>query len=106
MERIKALQDRARERLRALNARNVFFKHADGGMGWPERGPFDGIIVTAAPIEIPADLLAQLADGGVLIAPVGEEHQVLVEVTRCGDRFEQRELEPVRFVPLLGGVVR
>src|SRR5690554_11947 len=73
VERIKPLQDRARERLRQLNIRNVLLKHADGGMGWPDRGPFDGIIVTAAPIEIPAELLAQLADGGVLIAPVGEE---------------------------------
>lgn len=106
VERIKALQDRARERLRQLQARNVFLKHADGGMGWPERGPFAGIIVTAAPVEIPRELLAQLEDGGVLIAPVGEEDQVLVEVVRRGDRFEHRELEPVRFVPLLGGVVR
>ncbi|WP_417567924.1 protein-L-isoaspartate(D-aspartate) O-methyltransferase [Marinobacter sp.] len=106
VERIKPLQDRARERLRQLKARNVFLKHADGGMGWPERGPFEGIIVTAAPIEIPAELLAQLADGGVLIAPVGEERQVLVEVIRRGDRFDHKELEPVRFVPLLGGVVR
>ncbi|WP_417517610.1 protein-L-isoaspartate(D-aspartate) O-methyltransferase [Marinobacter sp.] len=106
VERIKPLQDRARERLRQLNIRNVMLKHADGGMGWPERGPFDGIIVTAAPMEIPTELLDQLADGGVLVAPVGEEHQVLVEVIRNGDRFERRELEPVRFVPLLGGVVR
>ncbi|WP_407656704.1 protein-L-isoaspartate(D-aspartate) O-methyltransferase [Marinobacter antarcticus] len=106
VERIKPLQDRARERLRQLNIRNVMLKHADGGMGWPERGPFDGIIVTAAPMEVPSELLDQLADGGVLVAPVGEEHQVLVEVIRNGDRFERRELEPVRFVPLLGGVVR
>ncbi|MDO6825646.1 protein-L-isoaspartate(D-aspartate) O-methyltransferase [Marinobacter sp. 1_MG-2023] len=106
VERIKPLQDRARERLRQLNIRNVMLKHADGGMGWPERGPFDGIIVTAAPMEIPTELLGQLADGGVLVAPVGEEHQVLVEVIRNGDRFERRELEPVRFVPLLGGVIR
>ncbi|MFP3978837.1 protein-L-isoaspartate(D-aspartate) O-methyltransferase [Marinobacter sp. KMM 10035] len=106
VERIKPLQDRARDRLRQLNIRNVMLKHADGGMGWPDRGPFDGIIVTAAPVEIPSELLDQLADGGVLIAPVGEEHQVLVEVKRKGDQFERRELEPVRFVPLLGGVVR
>lgn len=106
VERIKPLQDRARDRLRQLNIRNVMLKHADGGMGWPERGPFDGIIVTAAPMEVPTELLDQLADGGVLVAPVGEERQVLVEVIRNGDRFERRELEPVRFVPLLGGVVR
>lgn len=106
VERIKPLQDRARDRLRQMSIRNVMLKHADGGMGWPERGPFDGIIVTAAPMEVPTELLDQLADGGVLIAPVGEEHQVLVEVIRNGEKFERRELEPVRFVPLLGGVVR
>lgn len=106
VERIKPLQDRARDRLRQLNIRNVMLKHADGGMGWPERGPFDGIIVTAAPMEVPTELLDQLADGGVLVAPIGEERQVLVEVMRNGDKFERRELEPVRFVPLLGGVVR
>lgn len=106
VERIKPLQDRARDRLRQLSIRNVLLKHADGGMGWPDRGPFDGIIVTAAPTEIPPELLAQLADGGVLIAPVGEKSQVLVEVTRHGDQFNYQELEPVYFVPLLGGVIR
>src|SRR5690554_4419219 len=106
VERIRPLQERARERLRQLNIRNVMLKHADGGMGWPDRGPFDGIIVTAAPVEVPKELLDQLADGGVLIAPVGEHEQVLVEIIRRGDSFERHELEPVRFVPLLGGVVR
>ncbi|MCM0612496.1 protein-L-isoaspartate(D-aspartate) O-methyltransferase [Marinobacter sediminum] len=106
VERIRPLQDRARDRLRQLNARNVLLKHADGGMGWPDRGPFDGIIVTAAPVEVPRELLAQLRDGGVLIAPVGEENQTLVEVIRRGDRFDHKELEPVHFVPLLGGVIR
>ncbi|BFN13896.1 MULTISPECIES: protein-L-isoaspartate(D-aspartate) O-methyltransferase [Marinobacter] len=106
VERIRPLQDRARDRLRQLNVRNVLLKHADGGMGWPERGPFDGIIVTAAPVEVPRELLDQLADGGVLIAPVGEENQVLVEIIRKGNRFERHNLEPVHFVPLLGGVIR
>ncbi|PPK51550.1 protein-L-isoaspartate(D-aspartate) O-methyltransferase [Marinobacter persicus] len=106
VERIRPLQDRARDRLRQLQMRNVLLKHADGGMGWPERGPFDGIIVTAAPVDVPRELLDQLADGGVLIAPVGEEQQVLVEVVRRGQHFERRELEPVRFVPLLAGVIR
>ncbi|MBZ2169876.1 MULTISPECIES: protein-L-isoaspartate(D-aspartate) O-methyltransferase [Marinobacter] len=106
VERIRPLQDRARHRLRQLDVRNVQMKHADGGMGWPDKGPFDGIIVTAAPEEIPEELLAQLDEGGVLIAPVGETDQVLVEVVRRGDRFVRRDLEPVRFVPLLGGVIR
>jgi len=106
VERIRPLQDRARDRLRQLSVRNVLLKHADGGMGWPERGPFDGIIVTAAPVEVPKELLDQLADGGVLIAPVGEENQVLVEIIRKGNHFERHNLEPVHFVPLLGGVIR
>ncbi|MGC8121493.1 protein-L-isoaspartate(D-aspartate) O-methyltransferase [Marinobacter sp. VGCF2001] len=106
VERIRPLQDRARDRLRQLNIRNVLLKHADGGMGWPERGPFDGIIVTAAPVEVPQELLEQLAEGGVLIAPVGEENQVLVKIIRKGNHFERHNLEPVRFVPLLGGVIR
>jgi len=106
VERIKPLQDRARDRLRQLELRNTLLKHADGGMGWPEKGPFDGILLTAAPREIPAELKAQLADGGVIVAPVGEAEQTLVKMVRQGDRFETTEIEPVHFVPLLGGVVR
>ncbi len=106
VERIKPLQDRARERLRQIGIRNVMLRHADGGMGWPEKGPFDGIIVTAAPREVPEELLEQLAEGGVLVAPVGDETQMLVEITRHGDKFKTREIEPVRFVPLLHGVIR
>lgn len=106
VERIKPLQDRARDRLRQLGLRNAMLKHADGGMGWPDQGPFDGIIVTAAPREVPQELKDQLADGGVIIAPIGEGAQMLVEVVREGDRFETRDIAPVRFVPLLGGVVR
>lgn len=106
VERIKPLQDKARERLRKLSQRNVVLRHADGGIGWPEKGPFDGIIVTAAPKTLPEELLAQLADGGVMIAPVGEESQMLVQVVRKGNDFETTDIEPVRFVPLLGGVVR
>ncbi|AKO52150.1 protein-L-isoaspartate O-methyltransferase [Marinobacter psychrophilus] len=106
VERIKSLQDRARERLRDLKCRNAVLRHADGGMGWPERGPYDGIIVTAAPTEVPTELLQQLADNGVLISPVGAERQILVQIVRRGDRFERTELEAVKFVPLLSGVVR
>lgn len=106
VERIKPLQDKARDRLRKLSLRNVVLRHADGGIGWPEKGPFDGIIVTAAPKTVPEELLAQLADGGVMIAPVGEESQMLVQVVRKGNDFETTDIEPVRFVPLLGGVVR
>lgn len=106
VERIKPLQDRARERLRQLELRNTLLKHADGGMGWPDKGPFDGIMLTAAPKEIPRELRAQLADGGVIVAPVGEDEQTLVKMVRYGDSFETTEIEAVNFVPLLGGVVR
>lgn len=106
VERIKPLQDRARDRLRTLGIRNVLLKHADGGMGWPDKGPFDGIIVTAAPREVPEELKTQLADGGVLVAPIGEDTQMLTEIVRHGDDYQINEVEPVRFVPLLGGVVR
>lgn len=106
VERIRVLQEQARQRLRKLGYRNVMLKLSDGGMGWPDKGPFDGIIVTAAPREMPRELLEQLADGGVMVVPVGEETQMLVEVVRQGDEFHTREIEPVRFVPLLGGVVR
>lgn len=106
LERIKALQDRARERLRQLGLRNVVLRHADGGLGWVDRGPFDAIIITAAPRELPRELLDQLADGGVMVGPVGEEEQTLVKVVRRGSQFVTTEIEPVRFVPLLGGVLR
>lgn len=106
VERIKPLQDRARERLRTLGYRNVMLRLADRGIGWPEQGPFDGILVTAAPKELPRDLMMQLADGGVLVIPVGEGTQMLTQVVRRGDDFDITDIEPVRFVPLLGGVVR
>ncbi|MDV3504001.1 protein-L-isoaspartate(D-aspartate) O-methyltransferase [Marinobacter sp. M-5] len=106
VERIKPLQDRARDRLRQLELRNTLLKHADGGMGWPDKGPFDGIMLTAAPKEIPSELKSQLADGGVIVAPVGETDQTLVKMVRRGDSFEITRIEAVNFVPLLGGVIR
>lgn len=106
VERIKALQDRARERLRTLAVRNVMLRYADGGAGWPDKGPFEAIMLTAAPRELPGELMMQLTEGGVIVAPVGEEKQTLVQAVRHGDRFDIIEIEPVRFVPLLGGVVR
>lgn len=106
VERIKPLQDRARERLRTLKLRNTLLRHADGGMGWPDKGPFDGIIVTAAPAKLPEELLPQLADGGVMVIPLGEGTQMLTQIIRRGDNYDITDIEPVRFVPLLGGVVR
>ncbi len=108
VERIKPLQDKARERLRQLGLRNVELKHADGGFGWPEKAPFDGILSTAAPRHVPQELLDQLAPDGVLVIPVGGASQELRLVIRQGDsdKFMTQVLEPVKFVPLLSGVTR
>jgi protein-L-isoaspartate(D-aspartate) O-methyltransferase len=107
VERIKPLLDRARANLRTLGIRNVDLRHSDGTLGWPEKGPFDAIMTTAAPQVIPEELLQQLADGGRLIIPVGgDEHQELKLVTRDGNEFHEQTLDLVRFVPLLRGQVQ
>jgi len=104
VERIDPLLVRARRLFRELGLRNVRAKHSDGSWGWPEYAPYDGIIVTAAPEEIPPALLEQLADGGRLVIPVGPSgRQELTLVERRGDVFEQSLLGLVSFVPLLGG---
>jgi len=106
VERIRPLQSKARERLARLNLYNIQYKYADGGFGWPEYGPYDGIVSTAAPTEIPPELLTQLAPNGVLVIPVGpEQTQNLVVVKKEPDgTSRQKIIEPVRFVPLLPGV--
>lgn len=108
VERIKPLQDKARERLKLLGLRNVQLRHADGGFGWPEQGPFDGILSAAAPRSVPDSLKQQLAPNGVLVIPVGGDRQELQLIMREGDsdKFVTRVIEPVRFVPLLSGVTR
>jgi len=107
VERIKPLLDRARQNLKLLKLRNVDTKHTDGSLGWPERGPFDAIMTTAAPQQIPEELLEQLAEGGRLIIPVGyDDHQELKLITRHGNEFESQTLDLVRFVPLLRGQVQ
>ncbi len=108
VERIKPLQDKARQRLRQLGLRNVILSHADGGFGWADKGPFDGILSTAAPRFVPEDLKQQLAPNGVLVIPVGDREQSLHLIMRQGDSddFVTQVLEPVRFVPLLSGTAR
>ncbi len=106
VERINALLVRARQRFRELGLYNVRAKHSDGSWGWPEHGPYDGILVTAAPEEIPAGLLEQLADGGRLVIPVGPSgQQELTLVERKGMVCERSVIDLVSFVPLLGGVL-
>ena len=106
VERIKPLQQKARQRMRQLKLRNVHMNHADGGMGWPEKGPFDGILAAAAPERLPEELLRQLAPGGRLVIPVGGEVQHLQIVDRTHEGFETTIVEEVRFVPLRPGTVR
>lgn len=107
VERVEPLLDQARKRLRALDIHNVEFKLSNGGFGWPDKGPYDAILCAAAPASIPPELKEQLAPNGVLVIPVGTDHQYLTMVTRReDDRYDVERLEAVRFVPLLGGVVR
>lgn len=103
VERIRGLHDRAKQTLRRLGIRNVQFKYDDGNIGWPEHGPFDGIIVTASPRLVPKDLLEQLAVGGRMLIPVGDTAQELKLIIRTDEGFEEEVLEEVNFVPLLGG---
>lgn len=103
IERIKSLQWNTKRRLKQLDIHNVSTRHGDGWLGWPERAPFDGIIVTAAASEIPKDLVYQLADKGRLVIPVGDKQQTLQVVERDQDRFKVKIVEPVKFVPLVKG---
>ena len=107
IERIVALVGRARRTLRELKIRNVSFRHDDGNVGWAARAPFDAIIVTAAPQEVPPALFEQLAVGGRLVAPVGAEgRQQLMRYTKREQRVVQETLGAVSFVPLLPGLQR
>ncbi|PSW04718.1 protein-L-isoaspartate(D-aspartate) O-methyltransferase [Photobacterium lipolyticum] len=103
VERIKALQWQAKRRFKLLDLHNISTKHGDGWLGWHNKGPFDAIIVTAAAETIPAKLLEQLTDGGRLVIPVGDDFQVLKQITRTGDTFSCLDIEAVRFVPLVAG---
>jgi protein-L-isoaspartate(D-aspartate) O-methyltransferase len=106
IEIVEPLAQEAADRLAALGYRNVTVRAGDGYRGWPERAPFDAILVTAAPPEIPQPLLDQLAVGGRLVAPVGERDQELVVVTRTAAGLGRRRLLPVRFVPMTGEAQR
>lgn len=106
VERIKVLQDKAKERLAELNLRNVVFRWGDGWEGWPALTPYNGIIVTAVANDVPQALLDQLAPGGRLVIPVGAgEVQQLMLIVREEHGFSRHVLGAVRFVPLLHGPV-
>jgi protein-L-isoaspartate(D-aspartate) O-methyltransferase len=105
IERYRALADTARERLAALGLSNVTVIAGDGAKGAPEQAPFDRIIVTAATPDVPPALFEQLADDGVLVAPIGAARgvQSLVRFEKHGNKIEQRDFMAVRFVPLVPG---
>jgi protein-L-isoaspartate(D-aspartate) O-methyltransferase len=104
IERLAALHHKAKRNLAELRLSNVRLRHDDGYRGWPAAAPFDAILVTAAPAQVPEVLLKQLADGGRLVIPVGEGgEQELRVITRNGNQFHQEVLERVVFVPMLSG---
>jgi len=106
VERVARLSEGAGRRLKKQELRNVRLRHGDGALGWPEYAPYDGIIVTAAPAGIPRVLVNQLTMGGCMVLPIGRsEQQVLVRVLRTESGYVHEILEPVTFVPLLGGIV-
>lgn len=103
IERHPRLLERARKILHELGYTNVILRLGDGTRGWPEAAPFEAIMVTAAGPKIPEPLLEQLAEGGRLVMPVGDEwSQYLVKVVKKDGRFHRQILEPVRFVKLVG----
>ena len=103
VERIKSLQFQAKRRLQQLDLHNVAMKHGDGWLGWASKAPFDCIIVTAAPVQVPQALLQQLTEGGRLVIPVGAQEQMLRVYTRVQDSYPSTDVEAVRFVPLVPG---
>lgn len=105
VERILPLQQKAKLTLRELKIDNISFRHDDGGWGWELKAPFDGILVAAAPTELPEMLLEQMAVGGVMIIPIGKYgRQELQRVIRTPAGYEVEELEMVNFVPFLSGM--
>jgi len=104
VERIEPLLKQARARFQELKLRNIRLQFDDGALGWPEYGPYDGIIATAAPVEVPMPLLEQLTLGGRLIIPIGKQGtQKLMLYTRTHEGVEEEFIEQVSFVPMLSG---
>ena len=103
IERHRDLLQQAEERLTALRRRNVTARLGDGSRGWPEQAPFERILVTAAAIDIPPRLSGQLAIGGIMVVPIGDDsdNQRIVRVRRQQDGLDIDDLGPVKFVPLV-----
>jgi len=108
IERHRELLREAERRFAELRLRNIICRFGDGTKGWPEQAPYDRVIVTAAAAEVPAALVDGLAPGGILVAPVGEDHrdQQLLRIRRNDNGLSTENLGLVRFVPLVAGLPR
>jgi protein-L-isoaspartate(D-aspartate) O-methyltransferase len=102
VEILEPLVNRAARTLRDLGYGNVNVRLGDGYRGWPEKAPFDAIMVTAAPDHVPQLLVNQLRDGGRMVIPVGRHEQELVLLVKEGAEVRQDRIIPVRFVPMTG----
>ncbi len=103
VERIPQLLERAKQVLSSLGYTNIYFKLADGTLGWPENAPFDRIMVTAAAPDLPQPLIDQLAEGGIMVIPVGSRYlQTLKVVVKTGDKLRIKRVMECTFVPLIG----
>lgn len=101
IEIVAPLGKMAAKRLKDLGYHNVQVRIGDGYQGWPEKSPFDVIILTAAPPKIPEKLFEQLKEGGVMVAPVGDLHQELITIEKVNGRMVKRVITYVRFVPMV-----
>jgi protein-L-isoaspartate(D-aspartate) O-methyltransferase len=107
IEIVENLAERARVDLQRLGYTNIFVRAGDGYQGWAEAAPFDAVIVTCAPEQVPQPLVDQLKDGGRMIIPVGPSmNQELVLLTKKGGKLERQAVLPVRFVPMRGQAER
>jgi protein-L-isoaspartate(D-aspartate) O-methyltransferase len=108
IERHRELLRDAERRFGELHLRNIVCRCGDGTKGWPEQAPYDRVIVTAAAGQVPPTLIDRLAPGGILVAPVGEDHrdQQLIRIRRHDHGFSTENLGLVRFVPLVVGLPR
>ncbi|SPQ00189.1 L-isoaspartate protein carboxylmethyltransferase type II [Candidatus Sulfobium mesophilum] len=103
IERIATLTEKAMQRFRELSYLNIYARTGDGTLGWPEKAPFDRIIITAASPKIPDPLKEQLSDNGIIVVPVGSRYsQQLLRITKTRSGYEEEYHTPCVFVPLIG----